>query len=298
MRALRAFSTAFAIVFLVVGFFGYKQGYQLVNSPDAVERLAFDRISVAREDNKYFFVFLIDGQIVYRFDPDNDKLEVGGGAFSGELSRNFPSWQTFVLTDPTVSGFLGTVFAGYTLKDFLTKPSLLRDVLAKDGVTRRWQVLGMILGSGSGYWIGYSAATRNLPTSDSIEFRSVLDDKEHWIKKKRAMLFRVASNIQRDISKIKDTKSRDLELASYKFALSNRGPSDKMSEFLRTSRETSDRVVGIEKLEEYPEALWQRLVVAITVVLVATVALGLILSLYLLVRKLWDRQTLRFPDIG
>ena len=210
---MRIFAAVFVIFFAGMSFLGYRQGESFISQPGAVERMAFSRIRIANQDSQFYFVYRTSEKELFQFDVDRNKLNISAleSAQIG-VAPEGPQLRAFILSDPSVPGVMGGVTLGLTVKDIISKPTILKDLLAKESQVRRKQIVAGILGTVSGYWVGYTYATRNaLPAQDSEIVMSILRDEKKWVAQKRGVYTNILFNLQYQTSKLEDS---DLRLAA------------------------------------------------------------------------------------
>lgn len=219
---MKLFATIFALFFAAMSYVGYRQGAELVAQPNAVERLAFSNVRIEQSAEKYFLVYRY-GEILLSFDVDTNKLRPNSiESIPGLTKTEGSPWRAFILSDPSLPGVMGGVTLGLSVKDILTKPALFKEMLSKEKEIRRKQILAAIFGSISGYWFGYTYATRNaLPERNSEPVMVILRDEKKWIEQKRSVYANILLNLKYQVSRIDDPTFRgasDLILESAKAA--------------------------------------------------------------------------------
>jgi hypothetical protein len=204
---MRKLLLVFTGMFLLFSAIGFMKGRKDVSSPQFLSQRLMSQIEVSsvkdKERNRplYELNYRVHGKLHYRFNIDTNTLEKTEDVVIQELDRNTSSALTFPVDESVVTALIGGggATAGFTIKD----------IFAGKFGSKKQQILVGILGSVSGYFLGYKLGSYTAPGSDSPEVLDLIDSEAKWREIKKQQFLRIALRTFQLAHFLHDEKERE-----------------------------------------------------------------------------------------
>src|SRR3954465_12861183 len=177
LLALLVFGAMFGTMFVL----GYDSARSdAAKDPHYTEKVAFTKVKVARDNDKYLyhFVYKRGEKVLYMYDVDTNELISGDRlleAWRTKLTTTDRDW--LIVLDPSLSAAIGGVTFGIGVKDLILDPILLKQIWMLRQ-NNQWHVLAAVIGAIGGYGAGYAFAVhRSVPTEQILR---LLSDPQRW----------------------------------------------------------------------------------------------------------------------
>ena len=205
---MRNFIIYFLVFFIVFTFIGFNNGRELVSKPDFLKNHIFQKLSLVQLDSAYYLSYKRDELDLFLFNSDSDSLtKIDNEILLNINKTEIKDKNILNYLNSSTSKALGAGFLGYSIKDLFKNSKSIGQLLKES--KGRGKVIGTVLGSISGYSLGYWVAThRFVPGIESKEYSEILLSKDFWKESEKSIYSKLYSKTENMISVVPDSIKR------------------------------------------------------------------------------------------
>lgn len=202
----------FIIFFIIFGLVGYIKGRNDVSK--FLPHYLFDRVIIGKINNVHHLAYIKDRDTLYTYNVDNNtvgKIDREAllklSAKSNYDTNVFEYFKDRYLKEEYVIG-TGVIATGITAQTFFQISN--NGKIAVKPQTKE-KTIGIVLGVISGYYIGYTIATKwNIPDEKSKEALDILSSKKSWIMAENIVYHKIYSDVKLKSQNIKEESLKNV----------------------------------------------------------------------------------------